>query len=164
MNKLSYQYAIKMTRAYPGDIRVFISRVLPILVENYGFPINFEKKTELNRFDWRNMYNRSESHTLGEKDLPKVELSREVYGELQFTDEWESSTLKLINFCPPYIKDTIDLKIDCAESFLLLDMGTHQCTIDLKTDSLVIYDSIMEAIHSILKRFKNTNIQVLETS
>lgn len=162
MKELSHKYAAIITGSYPSDIRIFISRILPILVEYYYLPFDFDKSLELNRFDWSNRYNRSEEFTLGEEGYTRISLIRKVLGEAEFTDEWESSTLELIDFCPPQMDDIIRLKIECSESFLLTDKGTHQCTIDFETDNSAIYDAIMETLHEILKQFKNACIEILE--
>ncbi|OJJ16320.1 hypothetical protein BKI52_34070 [marine bacterium AO1-C] len=160
MEVLQYQFSATMTKAYPGDIRIFISRIIPILIELYGYPPGFDKEMELDWFSWRSMYTRSEEHLLGEKGKPRVALERNVFGEMQFTDEWETSRLELFDFCPSYIKDIVYLKIDCAESFLGTDMGSHQCEIHFKTDAPLGYKLIMEAIDKIFKKFKNAHIDV----
>ena len=159
MDTLKYQFSATMTEAYPGDVRIFISRIIPILIDFYGYPSNFDKEVDLDCFFWRSMYKRREEHLLGEKGSPRVALERNVFGELQFTDEWEASSLELFDFCPPQVKDTVYLKIDCAESFLSTDMGTHQCEIHFKTDALLLYEAIMEAIDNIFKKFKNAQIK-----
>jgi len=160
MDTLKYQFSATMTEAYPGDIRIFISRIIPILIDFYGYPSNFDKNVDLDWFNWRSMYTRHEERLLGEKDSPRVGLERNVFGELQFTDEWEASSLELFDFCPPHIKDTVYLRIDCAESFLGTDMGTHQCEIHFKTDTPLLYEVVMEAIDKIFKKFKNAHINV----
>ena len=101
MNKKTYRYAVKMTGAYPGDIRIFISGLLPMLFEFYAAPEDFEKEAVLDYFNWGSMYPRSEEYILGKDHVPSVRLTRNVFGEAQYTDEWESSTIKLINFCRP---------------------------------------------------------------
>lgn len=162
MKELSHKYSAIITQSYPGDIRVFISRILPILVEYYYLPLDFDKNLELNRFDWGNRSNRSEDFTLGEKGFPCISLLRNVFGNMEYTDEWESSTLELINFCPPQIDDTVHLKIECSESFLMTDKGTHQCTIDFETNNSSIYDAIMEVVRKILEQFKNACVEISE--
>lgn len=160
-DELKYHFSAKMTKAYPGDIRVFISRMIPILIDFYGYPLGFYKEFAVDCFCWRSMYTRSEETLIGEADQPRVALTRNVFGELQYTDEWETSSLELFDFCPPNIDDTVYLRIDCAESFLGTDMGTHQCEIHLKTNASLLYQSLLEALDKIFKKFKNAHIEII---
>ncbi len=162
MKDNSYHYSLKMTKAYPADVRIFISRIIPLTIEFYNFPSHFNKELELNRFDWGNMYVRKEEHIIGKKDSPKVKIVRNVFGEMQFTDEWENSSLELLDFRPPFINDDLSLKIECSESFLETDKGNHQCSINLTTNSLILRDKIIKTIDGILEKFINAQLEIIE--
>ena len=56
MTEKSYRYTLEMTEAYPPDVRVFISRIVPVLVECYNFPAEYDKDLELEYLDWGSMY------------------------------------------------------------------------------------------------------------
>lgn len=162
MNNKFHQYTAIITKSYPRDIRIFISRIIPTLVDFYDLSTVFDKETELNRFEWGNMYHRKEYYLFGENSSPSIGLTREVLGDKEYTDEWETSTFELIDFCPPNMNDTLYLKIECAESFLTTDKGTHQCKIDFKSDSLSIYTVLMAAIDNVLSQYKNAVIETIE--
>lgn len=155
----NHQYSASITKSYPVDIRIFISKCLVLIKDFYGIPYDFDEENMLNCFDWGNMYNRQEEYICGDKKEAHIVLERQVFGELQFTDEWEVSSFKLVHFCPPQITDTICFEVICAESFLLTDKGSHSCTIDLQTDSSFLFSEIMQAIQDILALFPHANVE-----
>ena len=92
-----------------------------------------------------------------------MKIARKVYGEHQYTDEYETSTLQLLDFQPPHINDRVDLEITCAESFLSTDKGTHKCTVTLDTNSLELKEKVVDAIDGILKKFANAHLKITDT-
>lgn len=156
-----YRYAVQLTRAYPPDSRIFIARLLPIVLPLAPALAHINEQWIREQFDWGNRYERCEDLRLGKVGEPSVLLTRYCYGDAEFTDEWEASSIQLEGFCPPHLDATLLLEVRCAESFLLDDYGDHKCSISLQSDSQPLFLELQAAIEAIVKRFANAHIEIL---
>ena len=156
---LPYRYWLKMTGAYPPDVRVFVARLVPIITDFYDYHADFYSIDLNQMFYWGvNVWDAQPHRCIGEEDEPHLYIERGRHGEAAWSDEYEASFFELFNFSPPFLPNTIELSVKCRESFMRTDFGSYGAELKLATDDSRVYSLLVAAIQKIENQFKNAQI------
>lgn len=158
MPTLPYHFEFDQAHNVPGDVRIFISRLIPVIILHYPFPWKYKKEQFLGddwdaHFDWVDFYNNKTVY-LPEGHKPQIEIAQWITGDHPYADTTYHSSIFAAGFSPPRLDHTLHLDIECQLEVEFT--RTPRCIIQLKSDHKLVFDQLKRKIDSILARFKSS--------